>query len=112
MEWLGIYECPNETVNMQHKKLVKIITSIEELNQINDALIQSLLDYTHYHFEYEEGLMLDAGYKDFKQHNREHTLFILQVKELISESKSRQLVIFLKQWLDHHIRIVDRKFFG
>jgi len=79
-------------------------------------LIEGMREYTVFHFEEEERLMLTHQYPDFDAHKKEHELFKLKVSDLETRYRNNKLVIsievtsFLKDWINHHIKTVDSKY--
>jgi hemerythrin-like metal-binding protein len=113
---VGVNEIDN-----QHKKLIDLI------NQLNDAMhagkgaeilgkvLSELVNYTVYHFNYEESLMAQHHYDDTPAHKLEHKKFIETVGAFKQKFDSGNAVIsveimnFLRDWLTNHIMKTDKK---
>jgi hemerythrin-like metal-binding protein len=105
----------------QHKKLIDLI------NQLNDAMqaghgadvlgkvLNELVNYTVFHFGYEEKLMGQHKYEDTPAHKAEHTKFVQTVGDFKKKFDSGNAVItveimnFLRDWLTSHIMKTDKK---
>ncbi|MGQ9919130.1 MAG: bacteriohemerythrin, partial [Bryobacteraceae bacterium] len=79
-------------------------------------VLNDLMNYTRYHFGYEEKLMERAGYADLSSHKRVHRAMVEQVEKLRKEAESSRtgfsikLMGFLKNWLTDHIMGTDQKY--
>ena len=105
----------------QHKKLIDMI------NQLNDAMqagkgsevlgkvLSELVNYTVFHFGYEEKLMSEHGYTDTPAHKAEHVKFVQTVGDFKKKFDAGNAVIsveimnFLRDWLTSHIMKTDKK---
>jgi hemerythrin-like metal-binding protein len=122
IEWKKDYEIGIEKIDLQHKNLIAI------LNQLNDFLsrgqlipqeeIQNLLvnlvNYTVYHFDTEEDIMLRNNYPNTKDHQIIHEQFKSQIASflLFYDQKNLEpstISNFLKNWLLNHIAKEDIK---
>lgn len=105
-------------MDQQHRHLVNL------LNQINASInhpasaghpntkFADLVGFTVLHFETELELMQRYEYPDLRQHEREHTRLVQEVKQLtkrFEEGAHMATLQVLKDWLVGHIRISDRK---
>ena len=119
--WDSNFETGIPEVDTQHKHLVDIIntladsighTSMETLKDI----VGRLKDYALYHFQTEEKIMEDAGYRGLQEHRAEHAGFVDQILLfdldviLASEGLAWDMHHFLRGWLTNHILVVDKKF--
>lgn len=106
----------------QHKKLIDLI------NQLNDAMqaghgadvlgkvLTELVNYTVFHFGYEEKLMGQHKYEDSPAHKAEHLKFVQTVGDFKKKfdsggaAVSVEIMNFLRDWLTTHIMKTDKKF--
>lgn len=111
-------------VDEQHHELVDNINLFGDAvarssgasKQEVDLLFAKLSEYAAYHFRDEEALMLECGLDAtyIANHNREHTLFLSELKNLHSElagnlqEESSALISFLSNWLAFHILGSDK----
>lgn len=121
--WEQYFETGISDVDEQHHKLVNIINKFGDLLAQDtivytdvEIIFKELVDYTVYHFEEEEAVMINDGIDDrhFKQHKLEHEIFLEEVNTLYSHispqklDSSRYLLEYLINWLASHILGVDQ----
>ncbi len=126
-EWKKEFELGIDIIDEQHKNLLKIGNRINEVLQEHEegyddydviiGLLGELRDYTAYHFETEEKLMLKYGYKDFDAHKAKHDSFVAYLDSIdlndIDEDQEGFLEELLKKvinWVFKHIMSVDFKY--
>jgi hemerythrin len=106
-----------DVIDSQHQRIV------EYINQVHDArmargkvrvgeIVDTLVQYTVSHFEFEEALMQDAGYKYTRPHKKVHELFVRRVADFqqrirAGEDVAEDLLDLLHRWLFSHIRNED-----
>ncbi|MGB0713597.1 MAG: bacteriohemerythrin [Gammaproteobacteria bacterium] len=106
-------------IDEQHRWLV------DQTNELHDAiftgspdrdevgrLLNGLVEYTFNHFVLEEELFQRLGYEESADHLKEHNGFIREVSAMLELHEDGGDVTvaaleFLKQWLRHHIVVVD-----
>lgn len=109
-------------IDQQHQELVKIINCLVENEDASGHsepiahVLDRMTQYAVYHFETEEGLMLQYDYPEYESHRDDHTQFktktakfcldALQGKETLSD----ELLSYLRDWLTHHILKADMKY--
>jgi hemerythrin-like metal-binding protein len=121
ISWSNMLSTGISEQDTQHKKLIDLI------NQLNDAMqagkstevlgkvLSELVNYTVYHFGYEEKLMAQYKYEDTPAHKAEHTKFVQTAGDLKKKFDSGNAVIsveimnFLRDWLTNHIMKTDKK---
>ena len=108
-------------IDAQHKvlinKLNKLNSSIKALNNSElNILLDELLEYTFYHFETEEDYFEEYNYENKEAHVKEHDGFRKYLKKLLKvdikndTNLQNELLNFLKNWVEHHIKDVDMKY--
>lgn len=121
VEWSDSFSVGNEIIDLQHKKLIKILNEVVEANRGDNDLsiteaIGELYDYVNYHFDYEENLLKISGYPGLESHIKKHERFTLELmtfSQKISNSKKdffEEFRFWLMDWLLHHILSEDKKF--
>jgi hemerythrin len=121
-QWNESYSVGIKTFDDHHKQLIKLVNQLydamaegkgrQELRTILDSLIQ----YTNFHFASEEKEMLKFRYPGYIKHRAEHTLLKTQVTEYQAKMENGQLGLsievasFLKNWLMNHILGEDKKY--
>jgi hemerythrin len=120
--WEEKYSVGVKAIDEQHKKLIDLINTLYEAmrsgkgKEVLTKTIDSLIDYTKYHFDAEEKLMNSHGYPDVLPHKQEHkklTDQVIQIQEKYRQGNaavSVELSSFLKDWLSSHILGTDKKY--
>lgn len=105
----------------QHQNLIELINRLNAAKQagrdaeILAAVLAELVDYTIYHFQYEENLMHQHDYADTQAHKSEHKRFIEAVDDFTRNIESGngvisvQIMNFLRMWISGHIMITDKR---
>lgn len=118
--WNSYFEVGVEETDNQHKKLVKIINKIcacalstKNYEETIDDLFVKLIDYSKYHFEWEEQHYQDNNLptKLFETHKGHHAKLIAQVLTLKhkydtdtnKDTNLEEILTTLVLWLTHHI---------
>lgn len=122
INWNETYSVKVKEIDAQHKKLVEIINELHEKmkegkgKQIIEKLLTDLLDYTVFHFSFEEKLLNTHSYPDYKIHVKLHSDLIDEVKSFRKKYEggnamlSLELMDFLKRWLVEHILNSDKQY--
>lgn len=120
--WKDEYSVGHQELDNQHKELIK---AINKLLDRPDALISSqtisdvLSEVTRYvdkHFEYEEQLLKDSHYPDYKAHRDQHLEYNEKIAEILMkavferQSAVSDLLDLLQEWWINHILIDDMKY--
>ena len=119
--WDEKYKIGVKEIDEQHKKLVELINAlfVKIYNGFNKdyhyAVLKEVIDYTHYHFDYEEEVIRKTAPEIYDQHKLEHDNFknkISQYKDNINFDDKLSLLDFagiLKTWLLKHILGSDQE---
>lgn len=115
-----------EEIDKQHKRLFEIGARVYDLTLMDSAydrydeimtVIQELLDYTQYHFKYEEEMLEKHNYQRLPVHIKEHNYFVAKIKSLLARdidedqmSTLQEIVNFLSEWISTHITFEDRQY--
>ncbi len=126
--WKDSYSVNISDIDNQHKELFiiasKLSNYIKEYDVITDQyddvkqIFNELTNYTIYHFQFEEDLMVNNGYEDIAIHKAQHDIFINKIKSLefnediyINQKRSMlEALSFLLDWVSNHILITDMKY--
>lgn len=119
--WDDSYSVNVREIDLQHQKLVGMINEFyDSVGKMPDqalfTLIGKLVNYTQYHFSTEEKYFEQFSYPGTKEHTEEHRKFtakVLDVKKKVEEGRlviSTEITSFLKNWLSHHIKEVDKAY--
>lgn len=124
IEWKDEYSIGVDDIDEQHKKLFEIANRAYRLlkndmitdkyDQITD-IFGELLDYTEYHFGFEEKYMTSIGYKKFLSHKVIHDDFVERVKNVdlkqVDNDQDKylmDLLDFVVNWISDHIMVQDK----
>lgn len=123
MEWNKIFITGITQIDEQHKGLFDMISELKKAMKHSNVdnseirrILVSLVDYTKFHFSYEEQFMEDNNYSEIKEHKIIHRKFILELKNIIIKYNTDgtytdvKLYIFLIKWLQQHIAVEDQKY--
>ena len=119
--WNERLDVSNETVNEHHRKLVSIVNRFVEMESGDgeklSEILSELMEYSFYHFDFEEALMEEQGYSDLENHKKEHLFFTEYVARMCVKVMEKGPDIhndinrFLKSWLVNHIVKTDKESF-
>jgi len=122
MTWDDALSVRIDAIDEQHKKLIELLNRLHESkatkrgNATLRKILKELIDYTVYHFAFEEKLFDKYRYEDAAEHTASHRRLESQVLEFAkafeagSASLSADLFLFLRGWLNGHIRGSDREY--
>lgn len=121
LQWNEVLATGIEEIDDQHKRLLEILNQLRvaaerrERKEATAEVLQQMLDYTIYHFDYEEKLLEHAGYELLPLHKRTHELFIrripdFQKRHAAGEDVLQEVHDMLARWLVHHIQNDDRNY--
>ena len=122
IKWDDSFSVKVAEIDRQHQKLISMI------NELNDAMkqgkgkdilgkiVNGLISYTATHFKTEENYFERFGYPDADQHKKEHIAFVQKVSDFKNGfekgklSLSIEVMNFLSDWLQNHIKGTDKKY--
>ncbi len=122
MNWSKDYSVNVNEIDTQHKKLFDMVNEYSDaLQQKKSAeavgkLVNGLALYTISHFKNEEKLFDKYGYPDAGEHKKKHAELLTKVADINKKVKEGTMVLstevgsFLKEWLNNHIKIVDKQY--
>lgn len=120
VQWSAAMSVGNVYIDEQHTILIDTINQLASAESQNDRpviamIIDELISYAAFHFDYEERLMESAGYPELDAHRRVHRDFVNWVDNLREEftyhrrkQLGMQILGFLRDWLSQHILGEDR----
>lgn len=125
-QWKDRYNLGIEEIDKQHRKLFDIGVRVYDIATLDDSydhydeimeLIDELLAYTEYHFDYEEKLMAKYNYNEYEQQTKDHKFYTDKMKNISSkdidsdqQKTTLEIVDFLSEWISSHIVFSDRKY--
>lgn len=121
-KWYKKYSVNNIELDRHHETLFGIFNRLyDNCSGHNtaysiDTIIDELISYSGYHFFAEEQSMRYTGYKEINKHIIEHNDFthrILKLQQVCSKNETqakRELIIYLGDWILHHIIEEDKNY--
>ena len=122
MPWSEELELGVKIFDDQHKELVKLINKLYDAmkddrgEEVLLGILNSLIEYTVYHFDNEEELFAKYGYANEAEHVKIHTNLkqtAVGLKEKILAGEAVigfNVISFLEAWVKNHILIEDKKY--
>jgi hemerythrin-like metal-binding protein len=120
-KWHNTYSVNNEDLDTHHKRLFNILNKLYE-NCIStdipnslDPIVDELVSYSIYHISVEEKHMRDIGYKEIDKQISEHRSFIqrtLRLQQVVDKNDlelTKELIVFLGNWILKHVIDEDKK---
>lgn len=120
--WYQKYSVNNEELDRHHKTLFDIFNRLYDKclkakgTDCVQPVINELLSYADYHFKAEEQYMKDTAYRDLLKHCQMHSYFIekaMQMQKVENKEDlelTKELTVFLGNWLLHHVIEEDGKY--
>lgn len=121
MAWDEKYQVNINIIDEQHKRLFTMIDNFhhslrqKQTRKAMAEILQGLTEYSVYHFDTEESLMVLHQYPAHQEHHSAHDAFIKKTRDIRTRFEDGELVIpievaeFLKDWLSNHILVTDKK---
>lgn len=107
-------------LDSDHQALIQLINQLhnaledEDELSVLDQIFENLVVYVELHFEREEQVMEACGYPAIAEHKEEHLCFFENMRYMHDRyfnaegaGVGRELLVYLKDWLNHHILIQD-----
>lgn len=120
MKWTEKYSVGIEEIDSQHKELLRLFSAVEDQVQSDQGWsaihysILEVIDFTKFHFRFEEALMRLYGFPDYGQHTEQHRMILVQADSIVSDSLRKgardDVARFFSDWLVHHIQGSDRAY--
>lgn len=116
-DWFGRVEMGIPCVDSDHRILLRLLNHLEgaltdrEDVSVVGSILDSLTEYTHYHFDREERLMELAGFPGLGEHRRMHRRLAGEVGAYLADLRAAPesfdahgLRDFVQGWLIDHIQ--------
>ena len=122
IEWNEKFSVGIETIDSQHKNLLKLINRIISKNEIKtksetvSTLINSMTQYAQEHFRTEEKYMKEYAYPNLDEHAEQHRAFIKKTVDICTatmldvEQVPEVILHYLKTWWNQHILEEDMSY--
>ena len=112
----------NEELDNHHKILFDLLNKLYQTCLVEDenitlgSVYKELLFYSNYHFSAEEQYMRSKGYIDTEKHAIMHNIFKSRIRSIERDvtnnniSATKELIVYLGNWLLNHVQIEDKKY--
>lgn len=122
VQWSDSMSVGNMHIDEQHQILIDTINQLASAESQNDRplvamIIDELVSYAAFHFEYEEKLLEECGYPDLVAHRMVHKGFVNWVvkvrEEFIYHRRTHfgeRILNYLRDWLRDHILGEDMRY--
>lgn len=120
LEWSSDLETGVFEIDLQHRSLVAIANQLHDAIQASkptktvEWMLEELALYTRFHFDTEESYMRRYGLDLAREHRVEHAELLSAIKRFRRKLKAgdervqNEVLGFLGDWLERHIREADR----
>jgi hemerythrin-like metal-binding protein len=120
VRWTEAMSVGDQHIDEQHMILMDTINQLATAESQNDRpvvamIIDELVSYASFHFDYEEQLIAEAGYPDLEKHKRIHQGFSQWIAEVRDDFIHRRrtqvgerILQYLRDWLRNHILHEDQ----
>jgi len=120
--WDNKYSVNNEELDNHHKALFDILNRLyfscfeENENITLNSIYEELVSYINYHFSAEEQYMRSRGYSDTDRHIVAHNMFKERILLLQKDMNlnnivvTKELIVYLGNWLLNHVLVEDIKY--
>lgn len=122
MKWDPGFSVQVQEFDGHHQQLFKMVNDLNDAMQARkgkEVLGQVLLGlaaYTDQHFAAEEAAMKRTRFPEYLAHTQEHRQLTAKVLQFMHEYESGNVLIsidllmFLREWLEQHILLTDRRY--
>lgn len=122
IQWSEALSVGNQSIDDQHRILVDTINQLASAESLNNhravsMIIDELVSYAAFHFNFEENLMAANGYPGLEAHRLIHQDFVKWVtgfrEDFVSYGKravGEPVLKFLCDWLQDHIMDEDQQY--
>jgi hemerythrin len=109
-------------IDKQHQKLVQMINELHDAmlqkrgSSVLGPLVNGLIDYAGTHFRTEEKYFVRFAYPEAAAHKKLHADFVAKVLDFKTKFEanavglSLEVMTFLSNWLQSHIKGEDKKY--
>jgi hemerythrin-like metal-binding protein len=121
-QWDEKYSVGIQSIDSQHKEIFGHLNKLLEAMKQGQAsavialIILDLEKYAVLHFQKEEFFFQRFNFQGSAEHIKAHNDFTKKVTFLKDDLKSGKITLsfellnFLKDWIDHHILIIDKQY--
>ena len=118
MKWNEEYSLGIEEIDSQHKELLRLFSIVQDevrteqrWSSIHYSIVE-IIDFSQFHFGFEEALMRLYGFPGYEEHRKVHGQLLGKADELLGESMKGgardDIAKFFGDWLVEHMKRADR----
>jgi hemerythrin len=118
--WKDNFNIGVTEMDEQHKLFVSYINELYDVMQAGNSneivpILDKLIDYSRTHFAEEENLLTSINYPMLEIQKKHHAYYIVELESIKSAylnktQTAQNLLLFIKDWLLHHITTEDLKY--
>jgi hemerythrin len=122
-DWTEVIRLGHADIDEQHDQMFLLADALVECLVDTGAitferhplkLLQSFIDFSFQHFQFEEALMRSAGYPETEPHAKRHNALLAEIANQRyafeqGHFDAAQVTDFLRNWIVRHIDEADRK---
>ncbi len=120
--WSNKYSIQLNIIDQQHKKWIEFVNILYKAYKAQTKKkemaenISKFLDYTDYHFGFEEKYLEDFNCGNLENHRSRHAEFVANIKKYQQRHNSNdpdavyKLIIYLNTWILNHIQTEDKRY--
>jgi len=121
-EWDDNCNVNVEELDAQHKIWLELINHVYDeaakggVHQQLDKIIKKMINYGRYHLKFEEELLAQHKYPNYKHHKKLHEEFEIQIKRFQQKINQEgfihipDIIKFLVDWFIDHIKSEDKQY--
>jgi hemerythrin len=122
IQWNDSFSVKVAEIDTQHQKLIAMINELNGAmregrgKDVLGKILNGLVSYTVTHFAVEEKYFDRFGYAEAAEHKQAHANFVAKVGEFKQSFEqgactvSVEVMTFLSDWLQKHIKGVDKQY--
>lgn len=122
VRWTDAFSVGNVHIDEQHAILIDTINQLASAESLHNhhcvsMIIDELVSYASFHFDYEERLMESGDYPYLEEHRIVHQAFVKWVSDLRDDYLTygrrplgESVLNYLRDWLSHHILGEDQRY--
>lgn len=122
MTWSSKYSVGVETLDNQHKALMKVLNELHaasmrgKANEVAGPLLWQIVSIAREHFSAEERLMESFRFSGLAAHRAKHTELDGKIAEFVARHERgdatvyTQLLYFMRDWQARHMQTEDQEY--
>lgn len=122
VRWTDAMSVGHWRIDEQHRILIDAINHLASADSLHNhyavsLIIDELLTYAAFHFDFEEKLLASANYPALDEHRRSHQYFVQWVEDFRNDyvtygkqALGEPVLSFLTDWLGRHIMEEDQRY--